>query len=447
MIGWGEKVDNRSLENGEGGTHLFKIPKVMEYLDYLGPEHDEDLVMIVDGFDMQFQLRKSLLIERYHRINEEANKRISSRMGRAASAEGIRQTIVFGSSKRCYPNELHTIACWPLPPSPLPKDMWGGNTDKTIGSYPNPWSSTRQRFLNSGMIMGPVADMRALFTRAQDKIGQIGAKQESDNNGNEWSAKTPHSSDQSVFNMIFGEQEYQREVMRLRHLSWFSNPILKWQQASGSDLSTTDEVLEGNHIYNILDPPFAHYQMGHMPGKPFEFSLGLDYWSSLSFQTANAERNADRIIYGKPLEPQIINTGRWDCKSRIKSLPLDLHTALPPFSTHDPPTSDEAPSLNATVPTDATWLDVPLYTNICTGTVPAMVHHNGDKDARNRDWDRMWYQPFAKTLLDAQKPREVEGLVRGLKRKGKIVMNPGDAFTDTGEEKEFAALCPGWDFD
>lgn len=119
-----------------------KISRVFEYLGKLGTEHDQDLVLMMDGYDIWFQLHKDLLVEHYYQTNAEANKRIQKRMGRAAKIEGIEQTIIFGGRKRCWPNEIHTVACWPLPPSPLPKDMFDDNTDNPVGSYLNPWSTT-----------------------------------------------------------------------------------------------------------------------------------------------------------------------------------------------------------------------------------------------------------------------------------------------------------------
>ena len=427
-----------------GGTHLFKISKVLEWLQNLSPDHDDDLVMMMDGYDIWFQLRKDLLIERYHQVNAQANARIQKRMGRAGRIEGIKQTIIFGSGKRCFPNEIHTVACWPLPPSPLPKDMWGGNTDGTIGSFPNRWSATRQKFLNSGIIMGPAKDMRALFAQAAKKVTALGSDPEPDDDGSGWSENVYHSSDQSVFNMIFGEQEYQREVMRLRHISWFSNPVLRWQQFLGKDLSDTDDRLEGNPIVNILDPPWNHAPVEQLPGKPLEFSIGLDYWSSISFQTANSESNGDWLTFDQPLEPQINATSRWDCKPHLESeLPADILASSPPLIS-DQNTTFSNPEDPVHL-SQSSWSSVPLYANICAGTVPVMIHLNGDKGQRDTDWHRMWYQPYAESLGRASQPREGEALVKG-GPEGKQTVGPGGAFADTGQVLDFAEICKDWDF-
>lgn len=449
-----------------GGTHLFKISKVLEWLQNLPSNRDDDLVMMMDGYDVWFQLQKEVLIQRYHQINSEANERIRKRMGRAADIERITQTIIFGSGKRCFPNEIHTVACWPLPPSPLPKDMWEGNTDTTIGSFPNAWSTTRQKFLNSGIIIGPAKDMRTLFARAAAKVEELGQEPEPDDNGSKWSEKVYHSSDQSVFNMIFGEQEYQREVMRIRHISWFHNPLLKLQQLFGKNPSYTTATLEGNQIINILDPPWAHADVLHLPGKPKEFGIGLDYWSLLSFQTANSERNGGWLTYNGSLEEQVENRGRWDCKPHLQpELPSDILSSSAPLVAKSAFDSIGLPELEAEQrqqqppPPPPRWLEqstqdlspaswdaVPLYTNICAGTVPVMVHLNGDKKARDTDWEKMWFQPSAVELARVCQPRQGESLLKGAQESGRETVEPGSAFADTGVTLKYADLCGDWDF-
>lgn len=118
--------------------------------------------------DIWMQLPKETLINRYYDVNAAANHRLSERLGRAFEAEGIRQRIIFGAGKRCAPNQVHTVACYPMPESPLPEDVYGDNTDTIMGV--NKYTSLRQRWLNSGYIIGPVADMRELFRRAWAKV-------------------------------------------------------------------------------------------------------------------------------------------------------------------------------------------------------------------------------------------------------------------------------------
>ncbi|CAD0108266.1 unnamed protein product [Aureobasidium uvarum] len=166
ILGWGDTFDTWYLL--AGGSHLAKISRVLEYLDSMSPEQQDDLVLMMDAFDIWFQLPPETLIERYYSINEKADKRISKHMGKAAEVENIKQTIIFGAGKRCAPNQLHSIACYPVPPSPLPDDLYGANTDTIMGHSPH--SSHRQRYINSGYIIGPVKDMREMFRAAWEMV-------------------------------------------------------------------------------------------------------------------------------------------------------------------------------------------------------------------------------------------------------------------------------------
>lgn len=181
-----------------GGSHVMKILGVLEYLEGLDSSADDDLVMMMDAYggswyeytnranqdahreaDIWFQLRVETLIERYYAINAAENARIRERLGRAAEVEAIEQTIIFGSGKRCAPNQVHTVACYPIPDSPVPMDAYGPNTDTIMGR--NKYTSLRQRWLNSGYIIGPVKDLRPMFKRALEKVEALKDHPEWDN--------------------------------------------------------------------------------------------------------------------------------------------------------------------------------------------------------------------------------------------------------------------------
>lgn len=94
IINWNQSFDDPGLV--EGGSHLAKISGVHEYVANLDGSHDEDLVLMVDGYDLWFQLRPQTLVDRYFDINRRADKRISSELGLDAATKGIRQEIIFG---------------------------------------------------------------------------------------------------------------------------------------------------------------------------------------------------------------------------------------------------------------------------------------------------------------------------------------------------------------
>lgn len=367
-----------------------------------------------DRPDLWFQLPPQVLINRYHAINAEANQRIEKRMGRAASIEGIKQTVIFGAGKRCAPNEMHMIACYSIPESPIPSDTYGGNTDTMVGR--NKYSSFKQRFLNSGFIMGPVSDMVAVFARAQELVDTTEEK-DPDDNGSGEADFLYHGSDQSIFNTIFGQQEFQREVMRRRHFSW-------WDSITGKQKIIPTRI-QGTIVNDPINPSFTHQQMEHYDGKPFEFGIGLDYLSQLTHQTINADHDARWLRYNESLQEQLKPAtdrgAKFDCPPRVKgTLPQDILDGPAPFaSTWD----------NHGMAQDAAWHDVPLYTNVCLDTIPVLIHHNGAKHHRVTQWDQLWTQPHARAMLAAKQTAHPNG-------------NRGGAMTDKGWDLSWQRLCP-----
>ncbi|CAD0095978.1 unnamed protein product [Aureobasidium vineae] len=378
ILGWGDTFDTWYLL--AGGSHLAKISRVLEYLESMSPEQEDDLVLMMDAFDIWFQLPPETLIERYYSINEKADKRISERMGKAAEVENIKQTIIFGAGKRCAPNQLHSIACYPVPASPVPDDIYGANTDTIMGH--NPHTSHRQRYLNSGYIIGPVKDMREMFRTAWD-IVQNWPTPSPDDNGSGSMDLVYHASDQSVFAIVFGQQEYQREVLRRRHSSSWT-----WQHKKTSPVNK----IEGTVIQDILNPAFTHEKMEALEGRSYEYGIGLDYFSDLGHQTANSEKDSMWMRYDD--SPDVFldktrgdNRNDFDCEYQGDyKIPSDMKMY------------DETTLL----PNKRNWEHVNLYTHLCMGTIPVMAHFNspGQKAAREYYWPLFWVQQYGKWIVE-----------------------------------------------
>jgi len=412
VVAWDEHFDTEYLLGG--GSHLAKVSKVLEYLQSMPSSADEDLVLMMDAFDIWFQLRPETLISRYRAVNDAANERIANEMGASAEKEGIQQKIIFGAGKRCAPNQVHTLACYPVPLSPVPDDIYGENTDTIMGI--NKYTSLRQRYLNSGYVIGPVKDMKPMFERAWQKM-QNWPNPDPEDNGSHGSDFTYHGSDQSVFNLMFGEQEFQREVIRRRHETWYSKKQGKRPKA----INRVEGTIIGD---DILNPPFSHQTMDALPGKPCEFGIGLDYFSDLGHQTANAESDGRWMTFDQPTETFVkeANTdrGRFHCKYRGKGrLPTDVLASRPPFANLS---AEDAPF-------EPSWTAVPLYTNLCMDRIPVMVHHNGDKSAREHSWANVWFQKAGRAILE-----EAEASTDDAGKLG--------AFTDSAGFLSWSDMCP-----
>lgn len=419
-----------------GGSHLAKIFRVLAYLETLLSSQDDDLVLMIDAYDIWFQLRVDVLIDRFHSMNTAANERLAQRLRRSLlESEHIEQNIIFGAGKRCAPNQLHTVACYTIPPSPLPDDLYGGNTDTVIGR--NKYTSHRQRYLNSGYVLGRVKDVRVLFRNAADEVKNTPNHLPELDNGSGGSDFLYHGSDQSIFNTLFGRQEYQREYLRQQSQNQYAAAARSEcdQETNSTACEELDGrkhnpclTLEGTPYSDPLNPPFTHEIMGSMsdPSRGnWELGIGLDYFSELGHQTANAETDGKWLRLAEtPLNVDFPGKNRFDCPPRIEkqSALADIAGANAPFP-EDPDKQN------------GKWESVPLYTNLCTGKVPVMVHHNGDKDARGYRWHDMWFQADSRPMLERKLGHE--NAAKSAANSSLDVI----AWTDKGSELTWNGLC------
>lgn len=382
---------NKTFEssNWDGGTHEGKIQGIYNFLSDETQVKDDDLVLIIDGYDVWFQLPPQVLIKRYYGLLEKAQTRLEGRYGleetplspdtTGPSKSKFRQSVVFAADKLCWPNPYEDPACSSTPGSTLAWNAWGPGTDRDEFGFLN-----RPKFLNSGTIMGPVRDVRLLYESAIQKVrsgrGVIG--------------------DQFVFAEIFGEQEYVREASRsktrgsrARIKDWAVNR-LKISKGNGRNpLDATNQTIVPR---NMTIQPELNY----------EFSIGLDYESAL-FQTMT--HSHDDILY-------LIYSNRSSLLSTYSEsqtsprhdlkLPRDVAQAPPPFSNIAKTTlRDSAISSYKytkdldNLPSNHSWFDVRLATNTHVPTVPALLHFNGDKEYLTSWWPRMWYHDHARALL------------------------------------------------
>jgi hypothetical protein len=167
IINWNQTFDDPAFV--EGGSHLAKINGTAQYLYDLDETHDNDLVLMLDGYDAWIQLRPRTVVHRFFDINSRANKRIDAAFeGKSAEQTGVRQDIIFGVQKRCWPWSADDPPCYAVPQSSLPSDIYGPETDTDINDGLNPYVKYRQRFLNSGVAMGRVgvSAMRRMVDQA-----------------------------------------------------------------------------------------------------------------------------------------------------------------------------------------------------------------------------------------------------------------------------------------
>lgn len=432
LINWDVEFKDDSLS--AGGSHLGKIPGLSKYLNALGPEQDQDLVLIVDGYDTWFQLRPEILLARYHAINERANRRIAQRMPNIGSQPQISQKIVFSAQKLCWPHRPDEMACFAAPPSTLPSNIFGPDTDVYYPYETNPYLHTRQRYMNSGLIMGPVKELRHFFDLAKKHM-----------------VEDQHlGSDQGVFSDLVGAQEYQRELLRSKYLTYSQRFLYSIRRVLG--LRSEFEVDRDKLL--TFDSARETMEMSSDPTQA-EIKLGLDYGSELSHATVFAERDADWVFHSAPKNASTF----WHIKSqRIGQLPNDLALSKPPLRAlegADLRSEDEVNGrrlwrveTKALGTSDSTWQNIPLYTHLWTGIVPVSIHHNAWQNSmktllRQSFWPHMWWQPHASFLLKAHINGPRRPVIRdtGLGEWWSPVERKGGVETDNGTWIGWKDLC------
>ncbi|KAI1071525.1 hypothetical protein LB507_005053 [Fusarium sp. FIESC RH6] len=347
IINWG--VDHRPISKWKGGKNLPKVPGFVDYLDaVMHPNahpserlEEDDIVLLVDAYDVWFQLPAQVMLERYHRLNKEANDRLQEMWNKKRSGKmPMKQTIIAASGKRCDPKLEkmgYKIRCDKWPQSPLRKDLYGPETDKN-----ETWNYYRPRWINGGVYIGPAGDLRRLFRRAyftmENGIGR-GIKMR---------------SEQSLAAEVIVEQEMFR----------------KWQRANKVPKQAMADLMDDK----------------------LEYHIGLDYAQELSVQTQWAQDvqgrdNGAFVKLGNQSEIDEYSKERGIQPVRLQGIPEDILSAPNPLA-------DIVPGSN--------WTNMSLYADFFTESVPVILHHNGVgplKKHRSTWWDKPWYSEHLRTLL------------------------------------------------
>ncbi|KAF1345113.1 hypothetical protein BDV97DRAFT_41548 [Delphinella strobiligena] len=355
LVGWGEY-----LEEENPTRELSPLETITQIRDFLVPLSDTDLVIIVDGYNSWFQLRPQTLLDRFYSINQAADRRTYHELGIAASKYDLSQKIVFPAQKSCSPWSSNDPSCYAVPSSILAANLYGPNTDKAISDPEKANTKTRPRFLSTGLAIGEVKAMRALYTEASNRMQQDPTLQ------------TSHQ----VFSQIFGEQAIHREILRRESKGWLQS-------------------LTGAFSTDARDTLFKpeHTELVKSRGRPLEFHVGLDYEGALGFTTESAHEDAAWIIFDDEERIYTANEvlGIKQEDSRIDSIQSDILGALPPFWTF----SEEG------LPRGVGWRQAPLLTNVWTGVSPAVIQHTGIKSLRETWWDDLWFHTHARTMYSA----------------------------------------------
>jgi hypothetical protein len=353
------------------GTHIAKLESLLavieELLDNDPDAHEDDLALMIDAYDLWFQLPPPVLIQRFNQLNSEANERNRQLWEQSASHQSFpipppEQSIIVTTAKDCFPladsgSDPH-YELWP--PSPMPTDFYGEGTDELT---PPLWDSARKyrkirpRCVNSGLIMGTMGAMRDSLRRCREKVEQVAR------DGRQlW-------SDQALFGEVIGDQEAWR--------TWVREMASTWDGSMAESVNSTSD----EHVRRIAEEALG--------GVRFDFGIGLDYNFTTAPATCSAEedgyfvKTSDTAAIKELSEKAGVPDG-----VRVEGVPPELSKS----------------GLEKDRFQDVNWEDQSLYTDFFFGIAPVGIHHNayidGLKSWRLKNWwDKMWFYPRLRELV------------------------------------------------
>ncbi|KAK2038651.1 hypothetical protein LZ31DRAFT_559380 [Colletotrichum somersetense] len=376
------------------GSHIAKLESLLAVIDDLYERDDgdddndvneNDLILLVDAYDVWFQLPPSFLIERFHRLNRKADARAREQwqdLGLDKPDFPVApptQDIVVSTAKDCQPTwesgSDPRYEYWP--DSPLPPDFYGNETDRVLPyvfDSARRYSKIRPRCVNSGMVMGTVGALRGALRKCKGKVDAAAA------------AGRQLWSDQALLAEVIGDQEVWRHWVRGLAAAW--DGIVSLERPGRLP----------REVRRIADAALA--------GEAFEFGIGLDYDFATIPPTCSSEDDGYFVRLG--------DAGAVRDASDRAGVPGGVRVSGVPSEL------DEAAAAAQPRPLpDHAWGDLPLYTDFFFGTPPVGIHHNayvsGLKAWRLEHWWNLtWFHPHLRGLVtDALAPdRKLTPLAR-----------------------------------
>ncbi|KAK2469307.1 hypothetical protein H9L39_19024 [Fusarium oxysporum f. sp. albedinis] len=156
-------------------AHIAKLRATKRYLYSPAGAEKDDLVIIMDGFDVLAQIPVEIVIERYFDLIAEADQKLADQRGitvEEVHSRGLRHTLLWGTDKGCFPTGGEDPRCW-----------------------------LRFSISQSGTVIGPLGDLRIFIDATLQLIKDT------------WDPDFKfHNSDQYSISTLYARQEYQRTL-------------------------------------------------------------------------------------------------------------------------------------------------------------------------------------------------------------------------------------------
>ncbi|ETN43808.1 uncharacterized protein HMPREF1541_11132 [Cyphellophora europaea CBS 101466] len=370
LINWGGAEDADDYVQ-----HLAKVEGVLDYVEALPEEQQDELVFMMDGFDAWFQLPPSLMIKRYYDVVDYAQQHNAKLYGHAAlSKYNIKDTVLFGPDKLCWPGDGRRAACWAVPNSWMDERSFGPDTDHGITEH------NRARWLNSGTIMGPAREIRDVFAATLQKIHDHHTT----------------DSDQFYFANVWADQSYARRLVQL-----------EYDRARGLNITDAEAFLHppSPPVEEGQPPPEDEKEIPELSDdKRSEYFIGLDFSSDI-WQTIAFYEDYMTWVQHNLSNRYVSSSAKSINPAHYFKLPSDL-AGLSPLTALA--RTGDSSSIWASLPEALkSWTTLPLATNTVTKTVAPVLHFTGKKGYRELWWPRNWFWPYQKELLALLRQRGV----------------------------------------
>ena len=372
LIGYGDESSSAT----EFERIVDRIKRTRNYLIQSKVVKDGDIILLVDGEDVFFQLPPHVLLKRYQNVLRNHNQRLLKKYGMAVVespvpgsphelVEKYTQRVLFGASKKCYSGLEEDAGCISVPQSSLPPDVYGWKTDNYADGHLN-----RPRWLDPGVVIGQAADLRLIYDEALQLLEQRHKKLDQGH----------------ALTHMFGRQEVVRELERRHTASAGTEWLYRLLGISDAgNLTGVSLRLERGHRY--------------------EYGVGVDYESQLFFSQFMSRNDVEWIKYDNYTKTAAFQGEHGVPRESRLLLPTDIAALSNPFNqSRFARDNTTLPRWNATLdklpnPNERSWHNIPLMTNPHSASVPVLVHLNGDPKLRNTWWEQMWFFPWARALL------------------------------------------------
>jgi hypothetical protein len=303
-----------------------KISMLSDYFDRMGTHSDADIAMVFDTSYSWFQLRPEVLLKRYFAVNQQANRGFEKDFGHDEVAFGsIRQDVILSARKGCSGADDDRTYCS------------SAHTNVSVDDSPGPLN-----FPSASTIIGPVAKLRSIFSRANKKAEE----------------HVGNTDAHTLYAEIFAEQELRRARLRYRSLSWTSQQWRSLQAQFG---------LAGHHVDLKLAAEMDQ-------DADNEYGIGLDYNNEIS-SLVDGE-HVDHFMASQEGYPEL-------------EIPADIEESMPPWWSP----SGNHPFLWSS------WKHATVVAHAETKTIPAVVNfpHNTTKSQKDH-WKDFWMTQHAAIL-------------------------------------------------